>query len=377
MNNLDPKSHYLDGQGMSGTVQSHSLPAHSRKPNAARAVSSGDKQRISALDFTKGTLVLFMVLYHWINYFVGVDWPYYRYLRFLSPSFIFISGFMISNVYLSKYNLTDPRLPKRLFVRGLKLILVFVVLNLIRAFVLPIVSTNGAVADQFAKQLNIANLVAICIAGNFSGKIVAFPILIPIAYLLLLSGILMIPQRFYKYTFHSSLMMIFVMIAAVDLMGAKNEILELVAIGMLGVLAGFVRLTRINRVIQHPYLLAFVYLVYTIAISIADVPYPLEIVGTCLSVTIIYLIGTSTWHKPYWIWGEVLLLGRYSLLGYISQIAVLQILAVILRHFHLGSALLAISCFLAFSLTIVSVEFVDRARVANGSADRLYRAIFS
>src|SRR6266404_5555429 len=71
-------------------------------------------QRISALDFTKGALVLLMVLYHWINYFIGPQWKYYQYLRFLTPSFIFITGFMISNVYLSRYAATDPRLPKRL-----------------------------------------------------------------------------------------------------------------------------------------------------------------------------------------------------------------------------------------------------------------------
>src|SRR5215813_5460686 len=86
-------------------------------------------QRISALDFTKGALVLIMVLYHWINYFIGPQWPYYFYLRFLTPSFIFITGFMISHVYLAKYEVTDLRLPRRLFIRGLKLMGIFLALN--------------------------------------------------------------------------------------------------------------------------------------------------------------------------------------------------------------------------------------------------------
>src|ERR1700726_2047192 len=68
------------------------------------AVPNVKKQaRISALDFTKGALVLIMVLYHWLNYFVASDGFFYRYLRFLTPSFIFIAGFLISNVYLSRY----------------------------------------------------------------------------------------------------------------------------------------------------------------------------------------------------------------------------------------------------------------------------------
>src|SRR5215475_7529793 len=89
----------------------------------------GAAQRIAALDFTKGALVLIMVLYHWLNYFHGPYGDIYKYLRFLTPSFIFISGFLITNVHLSKYEITDSRLPKRLFRRGLKILAVFLALN--------------------------------------------------------------------------------------------------------------------------------------------------------------------------------------------------------------------------------------------------------
>src|ERR1700691_3958535 len=71
-------------------------------------------QRIPALDFTKGALVLVMVLYHWMNYFVMADGSIYKYLRFLTPSFIFITGFLISQVYLSKYQASRSHVPGRL-----------------------------------------------------------------------------------------------------------------------------------------------------------------------------------------------------------------------------------------------------------------------
>ena len=64
-----------------------------------------DVDRNQALDFTKGVLVLLMILYHWINYFVGISGPVYTYLRFIPPSFIFIAGFLIANVYPTKYGL--------------------------------------------------------------------------------------------------------------------------------------------------------------------------------------------------------------------------------------------------------------------------------
>src|SRR5437879_8499891 len=93
-------------------------------------------ERIQALDFTKGALVLIMVLYHWLNYFVSPQGDFYKYLRFLTPSFICISGFLISNIYFAKYGIAAPHLPMRLIQRGLKILAVFLTLNIVRTYVL-------------------------------------------------------------------------------------------------------------------------------------------------------------------------------------------------------------------------------------------------
>src|SRR5579863_4200491 len=100
------------------------------------AIGLAGPTRIDALDFTKGALVLFMVLYHWLNYFFGPHGQYYDYLKFLTPSFIFITGFMISQIQLRRYENSGRSLPKRLFVRGLKLLALFLVLNAI-VYALP------------------------------------------------------------------------------------------------------------------------------------------------------------------------------------------------------------------------------------------------
>jgi multisubunit Na+/H+ antiporter MnhF subunit len=164
-------------------------------------IASKTTQRISALDFTKGALVLIMVLYHWINYFIGPQWPYYPYLRFLTPSFIFITGFMVSHVYLAKYDPADRRLSQRLFTRGLKLLAIFLVLNVARIFIVPALSTGVLGGDL----LDPGNMFIVFVSGNLSvvsGKLVSFFILVPISYLLMFSGALMFPYRFYRYTFH-------------------------------------------------------------------------------------------------------------------------------------------------------------------------------
>src|SRR6266496_1590699 len=170
------------------------------RPNLPAAVSAPKSLRNPALDFTKGALVLIMVLYHWINYFIGPQWGYYDYLRFLTPSFIFITGFMVSNIYLSKYAVADLRLPKRLFTRGIKLLAIFLALNATRFAVIPILGTGKLVHDP----LDPSNLFAAFVSGNFpvvGAKLVSFSILVPIGYLLMLSGALMFVYRLYRHTF--------------------------------------------------------------------------------------------------------------------------------------------------------------------------------
>src|SRR4029077_18017254 len=118
--------------------------------------------RIAALDFTKGTLVLFMVLYHWLNYFVSPEGDIYRYLRFLTPSFIFITGFLISNVYLARYHRADRRVPWRLVKRGVKLLVVFVCLNVAISLLL----SDSANRRMLFGDLSLRNMMAVYVMGN-------------------------------------------------------------------------------------------------------------------------------------------------------------------------------------------------------------------
>jgi peptidoglycan/LPS O-acetylase OafA/YrhL len=335
----------------------------------------GAAQRIAALDFTKGTLVLIMVFYHWINYFIGSQWPYYFYLRFLTPSFIFITGFMISHVYLAKYDAADPRLPRRLFVRGLKLMAIFILLNVARVFIVPVLHTGALVENP----LDVRNIFTVFVSGNFSvvsGKLVSFSILVPISYLLMFSGALMFPYRFYRYTFHVVCVSLLSSILILGLIGAQSQNLEFVTIGMLGVLTGFIPIEVISKFVRHPYMLAAAYLAYAIAITIWNVPFPLLIVGVFLSLMVIYLIG-SRGNESGRIRKEVILLGKYSLFGYISQIGVLQLLSAGSHRLDLGIAGLVLTFLAAFALTVAAVEMADRARARTAKIDRLYKTIFA
>jgi len=326
--------------------------------------------RIPALDFTKGALVLIMVLYHWMNYFWGPQDQ--RYLRFLTPSFIFISGFIISNIYISKYGIADLQLPKRLIQRGAKILGIFFLLNVTRNFL---------VLGRSQKQAwSASSLIDIYVLGSHVGggqvKAVAFFVLVPISYLLIFSALLLPICRHFRYTFHVVCLLLLVCVVVLNLGGFSISNLELIAIGLLGVLAGYIPIDKVNAAVRHPYLLAVSYLAYLGAISLWNVIYPLQIIGVYLSLMIIYLLGQQS-GKPGRVRGSIVLLGKYSLVGYIAQIAILQSLRLGLRRIDSDTVVLGLSFVLAFALTILSVELIDRTRTESTTADRIYKAVFA
>jgi peptidoglycan/LPS O-acetylase OafA/YrhL len=330
--------------------------------------------RIPALDFTKGALVLIMVLYHWLNYFISPQGFIYRYLRFLTPSFIFISGFLISHVYFVTYGISDPQVPRRLMKRGLKILAVFIFLNVVRIFLIPD-SRNGVMpSEPWAAK----NIIAVYVTGNMSVggvKAAAFPILVPISYLLLLSAGLVIICRFYKYTFHAVCLFALLCILILDVNGMGSGNLELLTIGLLGVILGFKPIETIDNLVVHRGAVVAAYLCYVAAISIWNVIYPIQFVGVCLNLLVIYALGANSEQGR--VSRHIVLLGKYSLFGYIAQIAILQALYRSLRFIDPGIAKLVISFFAAFALTIISVEVLDRTRRRAVTVDRLYKAIFA
>ncbi len=338
--------------------------------------TAGPSARIAALDFTKGALVLFMVLYHWLNYFVAPQGDFYRYLRFLTPSFIFITGFLISNIYLRKYGVADRRLPRRLILRGLKLLGVFVCLN-VGIGLLFADSYNGEILFG---RLSLRDIATIYLTGNVwvaaNAKAAAFYILVPISYLLLLSALLLIASRFYRYAFHLTCAFFLLCILLLALNGFESANLELLAIGLLGVISGYTPIEKINACVSHPYALFLAYLCYIAVITLWNVTYPLQLVGVFLTLMLIYHLGARS-GAPGKIREQVILLGKYSLFGYIAQIAVLQLLHRGLRHVSFGVVALGLTLFAAFALTMASVALIDRLRTKAVTVDWLYRAVFA
>jgi len=316
-----------------------------------------------------------MVLYHWLNYFVASQGGFYRYLRFLTPSFIFITGFLISSVYFSKYKIQGWRISWRLMTRGLKILGLFVLLNVLISLLLKN-SYDGTVGSHlFSRE----NLFAIFVSGNTTvagGKAAAFYVLVPISYLLLLAAGVLVVTGFYQYAFHAAAALSLCAVAALGWMGVESTNLELVAIGLLGAIAGYIPLAQISRVVKHLVWVFVAYLFYLGAITFWDVIYPLQIVGVGLTLMLLYILGSIS-PEPGWLQRHTILLGKYSLFGYIVQVAILQLLHRGLRPLQVQREVTAVSFILAFALTMASVEAVNWVRSHSPQVNWLYKVVFS
>lgn len=361
-----------EAMATAGLEATGGMPLEIKRRSEIVGASGSNTGRISALDFTKGTLVLVMVLYHWLNYFVGSQGSFYRYLSFLPPSFICITGFLIAQVYLSKSRISDPRLPRRLIIRGLKLLMIFILLNVGTGLLIPGVHHGRRVFDSFSVSI----LESVFVTGNMAGgRMVAFYVLVPISYLLLLSAFLLIAHRYYQHIFHAMTLMCLLAILILFLNGSKSGNLELVTIGLLGISIGHIPSDKINHLLRHPFTVVVAYLCYAAAITVWNVPYPLQVAGVLLALSVIYVVGKASGETGK-IQQSLIMLGKYSLFGYIAQIAILQLLrrnlGMELAAWVLGASFLA-----AIALTLFAVRAVDRARAKSPIVDRMYAAVFS
>jgi hypothetical protein len=335
--------------------------------------------RDSALDFTKGLFVLFMVLYHWLNYFIGprgsyYNYKYFDYLRFLTPGFIFITGFLISHVLIQRYGGSKTRLPERLTVRGLKLLAVFVGLNILAALALP----GSFIRRSLAGGPALGSLTSIFVSGDVAvdagAKTAAFNILVPFAYLLILSAGLIVVSRRIKYAFHFACALTLLAAITMKNQGIHIVNLELVMAGLLGVVFGYVKEQRLAAVRTHPYLVAGLYCAYLAVVTFSNMSISLELTSVILTTTLFYIIGAKLGSSG--VSRHAILLGKYSLLGYISQIAILQGLRRIIWLSQHGVVVLISSLIVAVLLTILTVVLVDWAKQRSRAVSQMYQVVF-
>jgi hypothetical protein len=325
--------------------------------------------RIVTIDFTKGILVLFMVIYHGLNYLGYESSPHY-YLLFVPPSFILIAGFIITHVYVPKYGLTSRNLVSRLILRSCKLLLLFTLLNV---GVIVVLSSQHAGTALTMKNF-VRSWSEIYIIGG--SRLAAFEVLLPIGYLLLLSVPVMRFQSLFPYVIGGVSLTTVAVCLVTGYYGYSLYNLYLISAGIIGMAIGLLPGDKITVVSYSWITLLSAYILYWCCFHLFGDIYIVQIFATLICLIIIYAVGSRI-DLQSWLPRQSLLLGRYTLLSYIIQILYLQIFKRSPFYWMfepLGIIVIVISTMM---LTWVTILIVDYARAKNESFNDVYKLIFA
>lgn len=326
-------------------------------------MSAQPQNRLLELDFVKGALVVIMVLYHWMNYFLHLDGSTYRYLRFLTPSFAFTTGFLVAHVYLGRYHGGARQIPGRLLRRGAKLLGLVFMLNLTLNLL------AGPEANARVGRVEPLEFLGAFFTGS---RPVVFSVLVPISYLLIASSGLLPLSRFQTYIFHATSAVLAAVVMWGETQGFAPSYLQIFSLGMLGVSVGHIPMAKIQGWAGHKPVIAAAYAAYLYALWLSNDNFFLQAVGVCLTLTVLYWLAEQGRGQG---WGAVLVrLGEYSLLGYIGQIFILQALR---RLLPASGAIAGVALLLGLVGTILAVEWAHRARNKSRAVNQIYSAVFA
>jgi hypothetical protein len=347
-------THVVEGMGTA------SDPVKITAPTAAKP------SRNAALDFTKGALVLFMVLYHWVNYFVSPSGFHYRYIRFVTPSFISLAGLLVTHVY-ANYATVDAVVTGRLLRRGLKLLMLFTALNLTVGYLFGLALGTQQILADFVSKAPLIYTIGLDQSS-------AFEILVPIAYLLLLSPLALLAHQRYRYGVHVFSALLFVAVWMLGRRGISSFNLNLMAVGSVGLVVGYTPMRTFDQLSNRLPVVGGAYLLYLIALTIWGAPYVLQIVGAWLSIATLYSVGVR-YGRSTPVQRHLILLGQYSLFAYLVQIAALRVLRPLLDSSP-DLVRWPLSLAIATLLTSASVICLNYMNANWRLAARFYRFVF-
>jgi hypothetical protein len=335
----------------------------------AYGIESPLNNRIGEADFTRGMLVLFMVIYHSLNY-LGYESIPHCYLLFVPTSFIMIAGFIITRVYVPKYGLTSRNVVSRLTWRSCKLLLLFTLMNVGAAVAFS--SPNGGAAS------NLDNFIKswpnVYITGG--SRWAAFEVLLPIGYLLFLSIPILRFQSLFPYGIGVISLATVAACLAMEYYGYPAYNLSLISAGTIGMTIGLLPGHKMNTGSCTWIMLGFLYILYWCSFLLFGDKYIIQIFSTLIHLLIIYKIGSRI-GLSRWLPEQTLLLGRYSLMAYIVQIFYLQLFKRSPLYGDYGVTG-AVGVILSVAiLTWGTILMVDRAREGNTLVDRAYRLLLA
>lgn len=325
--------------------------------------------RDAAFDAVKGVLVVLMVIYHVLSIATTAGAEAFRYIRFISGSFILISGFVVVRFMWDRFARAPHDTSLRLVQRGGKVLLIFAALNL----AIHASGFGNAAKAQLGAQGFVENAATIFLRGD--GRLSSFLILLPIAYLLMLAPLFLAIARRGPALVSGTLLLAALALAAAS--GEPAPVAGFLLVGLCGLCLGTPVLAERLVGARRPGLpAALVGLLLTLWLAGR---YGGPLVLYCIGVACVlrFMYDALRWLPERWL-GLAALVGRYSLPAYIAQILLIQCVFRVLggeraapdwRTFVFAAAIAAAN--------VALCVLTERLRSRSSVIDRTYRWVFA
>src|SRR5215831_9098822 len=336
--------------------------------SAAHASPSVPVARDLTLDLVKGVLVVVMVVYHAMNIFTTAGPDDYAYVRFVSGSFVLTSGYIVARFYEAQFRADWRSTSHRLVVRGLKLLTLFTVLNLL----INLTGVGNPNKNQHGIQQYASILSEIYLSGRFGYA--SFQILLPIAYLLIAAPALLMLGRLRKWFFIAS----FVAAIALSLVEVESINLAFAVLGVIGLSGGVIANSMETPfAMRGAFSIAGSLLACVMFMKYLNANLATYALGIIIILKLMYDLSKAIDPRSPLARASILL-GQYSLTCYIAQIIFMQMLSLDLSRPRWGVGYEMI--FVVFATIIfLLVLSAGLAMLCHryGLAAKVYKLIFS
>lgn len=318
------------------------------------------------LDLVKGILVIVMVIYHAMRYFSTASQEAYGYIRFVTGSFIFISGYIVSRFYETEYRKDRAGISEQLVVRGVKLLIIFTVLNVL----INLTGIGDPTKAPHSLQHYLNNLNVIYISGD---PRTAFTILLTISYVLMISPVVLFFSKFKTFLLITNLLIALWF----SLFEIYSYHLYLGMVGLLGLSVGIVISGSEHVILIKNKGIIFCCLLICISLMGHFHSIITYSIGIMIVLKLFYDLAQSV-NLETPINRVAILFGQYTLVCYIMQIAFLQGLSWMVSRQKWGLGYQVVVIFVLTDVFLLALCLLltflrDRYRFM----DESYRFIFS
>ena len=163
---------------------------------------------------------------------------------------------------------------------------------------------------------------------------------------------------------------------AMDYYGKSIYNINMTTAGIVGILIGLISLTSINRFAKSWQNVIGLLILYGVWFYFFDMHHYTQISLTIIALLIIYSIGVNINLKKM-LSKQIVLLGKYSLICYIIQIAYLKIMMSLLSKWNIDTPSITITVCTTTIIMYFTVVILDLARSKYKNIDIFYKTIFA